>query len=492
MEQIFISYAREDSIDKEKLFNSLVRKLNNRSFIIWDDSKIPPSKFSQTIKKEIDRSSVYILLVSKHFVDSKFISMELEWMLENLKSNNTKILIPVILKDFTKEEVSTKIPTISEYQYYPKNIENLSEHKSNETAWSQLTTDLTLDITRKDKFKKGLPKYFFQSLITFLLVFATVFYWQIGCEPSFSNECENIICYNNGNCVKGICICPDGYSGDSCEIKINKSLLDQEGSSIESQEDSNIGMKSHSNPDITTNPCANVICQNGGICNEKGNCVCKEGYTGKFCEKRITPQNLSIQGKLKKGYSPCDIIKGDINREDLYGKLYKGGMIFYLDCEAKFGFVASPQDQKYNNKYEIAWGTGCMNVDLKVPNFNGIDFTSVSALIGSGAKNTADIIKSPCINKSDAARVCSDEVLNGYNDWFLPSIGELQQMYLNIGFGASGKNHNVGGFKKELYYSSSESSEITRAYFLVFENGNIDDCNKNIPKRVRAIRKITF
>lgn len=37
----------------------------------------------------------------------------------------------------------------------------------------------------------------------------------VGCNKK---PCDDILCLNNGECVDGTCICPDGFSGDRCEI----------------------------------------------------------------------------------------------------------------------------------------------------------------------------------------------------------------------------------------------------------------------------------
>ncbi len=55
-----------------------------------------------------------------------------------------------------------------------------------------------------------------------------------------------------------------------------------------------------------------------------------------------------------------------------------------------------------------------------------------------------------------AAKMCADYALNGYNDWFLPSKGELNLMYTNLYINGIGNWGDV--FWWFTYWSSSEDS----------------------------------
>lgn len=61
------------------------------------------------------------------------------------------------------------------------------------------------------------------------------------------------------------------------------------------------------------------------------------------------------------------------------------------------------------------WGNTAVNV------------TGLSTSIGAGATNTTTIIAAD--GTAAAASICQNLSLNGYTDWFLPSMGELQQLY---------------------------------------------------------------
>lgn len=43
-----------------------------------------------------------------------------------------------------------------------------------------------------------------------------------ACKP---NPCKEIFCQNGGVCFEGVCRCPDGYSGDYCEIVDSSAII---------------------------------------------------------------------------------------------------------------------------------------------------------------------------------------------------------------------------------------------------------------------------
>ena len=102
--------------------------------------------------------------------------------------------------------------------------------------------------------------------------------------------------------------------------------------------------------------------------------------------------------------------------------------------------------------------------------------------IGTGESNTSLMIASGFRN--GAVNICNDLVLGGQNDWFLPSISELNLMYRNL------KLNGLGNFASNFYWSSSWIIPITgglKLYILDFNNGNTD-LYGNSYQYVRAIR----
>jgi hypothetical protein len=77
--------------------------------------------------------------------------------------------------------------------------------------------------------------------------------------------------------------------------------------------------------------------------------------------------------------------------------------------------------------------------------------------------------------------------LGGYNDWYLPSIEELNKMYQNIGQGNTLGLGNVGNFANNYYWSSTEY-DSSGAWYQVFDSGSQDYYFKGLTFYVRAVR----
>jgi hypothetical protein len=148
------------------------------------------------------------------------------------------------------------------------------------------------------------------------------------------------------------------------------------------------------------------------------------------------------------------------------GDTYEGGIVFYLDGNGG-GLIAAPSDQSTDAEW------GCTGTYV-----NGAD----GIAIGTGYQNTVDIYNAPCLGANEAADICYTLSLGGYNDWFLPSKDELNEMYLALHLLL------LGGFDASAsYWSSSEASD-NYAWRVQFANGNWNDTQKGTPYNVRAIR----
>jgi hypothetical protein len=158
------------------------------------------------------------------------------------------------------------------------------------------------------------------------------------------------------------------------------------------------------------------------------------------------------------------------------GDLRDGGVVFWIDpADNTHGLVCALQD--YPQK--IAWG--CNTTDLpSVPNvaWNSGNPAGPGAEIGDGEPNTTGIL-ADCSSSPVALAARS----NGA-EWFLPSINELKEMYINRALLEA-----VSGFDAfSIYYWSSTEVDTNNAWFQIFVNGNQYSNNKNYTYYVRAVR----
>lgn len=128
------------------------------------------------------------------------------------------------------------------------------------------------------------------------------------------------------------------------------------------------------------------------------------------------------------------------------GQEYGGGIIFYVDSSGEHGLIAAKTDQG-----QAEWG--CSTTEIPGAEGEGI---------GNGEQNTRDII-SGCPANDTAAALCFNLELEGYDDWFLPSKDELNQLYL--------QKDLVGGFATDAtapYWSSTEYENHNAAWRQTF------------------------
>lgn len=147
------------------------------------------------------------------------------------------------------------------------------------------------------------------------------------------------------------------------------------------------------------------------------------------------------------------------------GEEYGGGIIFYIDATGQHGLISSMQDQSN----ACIWSPSTPNLILPKD-------------IGYGQSNTSTI-EMTFGSGNYAALYCTSYKGGGFNDWYLPSLNELDLMYKN--------KLSIGSFSltTSSYWSSTTGTTgkyaFTEDFFTGIQTGH-DPLRNNVS--VRAIR----
>lgn len=191
---------------------------------------------------------------------------------------------------------------------------------------------------------------------------------------------------------------------------------------------------------------------------------------------------LTLQERLDNGEWPISIYEENpAYLNDLYGLLFQGGLIFYLDTESGNTLIAAPTDQSDGAEW------GCEGTNISEADFSAME---------AGFTNTQAIV-STCETIGIAAEICSSYSFAGSDQWYLPSKDELNLMYLNL------KANGLGNFSNDWYWTSTEFEDQTSfenngyeaAWIQSFEDGlqvTYDVGIKRFENSVRAIRLLVF
>ena len=150
-------------------------------------------------------------------------------------------------------------------------------------------------------------------------------------------------------------------------------------------------------------------------------------------------------------------------------------MVFWIDpSDNTHGLVCAIDDQSAG----IQW-------------YNG-SFTATGATneaLGTGSVNTNFIISNQGSPETNyAAGLARAYNGGGYNDWYLPSKDELNEMHLNKAAIDEGLLANSGTTLSTNYYWSSSEDNSNNAWIQYLGTGNQFSNSKNGLRRVRAIR----
>ena len=286
-----------------------------------------------------------------------------------------------------------------------------------------------------------------------------------------------------------------GINGNHSSTKINSTVIETNRTSISTNGtaiDTNGGRITDNSTDIKTNR-TRIVKSNANISSltdkinarttaAKPSAGDMQYWDGKAWVLVPAPSDIT-------GHSTLTFAKGKPIWKAAYYNIGDrgpaGGLVFYVTSDGAHGLEAAPVDQARG----AAWGCYGMRI-------SGGDDKAV----GTGAQNTAEIMAG-CRKDLIAARIADAYTLNGYDDWFLPSQDELNEMWLKLADSdGDGRNkgpadpNNLGGFTVNSYWSSSEVGG-NNAWVQAFLSGNQIGVIKNNKKtnrgqkyRVRAVR----
>ncbi len=148
--EIFLSYSRKD----ERLLQDLKIHLEplrlSGHISIWHDGEIVPGEeWDDRIKKNLDGSQIIILLISKYFINSRYIQkVELKTAYERHEKGET-IIIPVILRDCAWKVVPFGNKCLGDLQALPRGAKPIANSSNGDRAFTNVVEEIQLIIEKQ-------------------------------------------------------------------------------------------------------------------------------------------------------------------------------------------------------------------------------------------------------------------------------------------------------------------------------------------------------
>jgi tetratricopeptide (TPR) repeat protein len=195
---------------------------------------------------------------------------------------------------------------------------------------------------------------------------------------------------------------------------------------------------------------------------------------------------ISKTGSIEEMQSTYDSIKKGIDNNKLkIGSKYLGGTVFYIDRSGKHGLICLERTLNHHEtgKSKFSWwGRGESpedSYDIQSIGANGNGIAD-----DSGMENTKKITSTDSwrevnslftkkrIPTETAASICLGTEINGYSDWYLPTINELIVLFRNIGESSFKVNPGINSYWSSTEYNGRGYRNGMWAYC----------CNNNIEK----------
>ena len=137
----------------------------------------------------------------------------------------------------------------------------------------------------------------------------------------------------------------------------------------------------------------------------------------------------STQQLLNNGSSIQDIIDLGYPIDSLYGKLYEGGYIFYLNETNDGGLVVNPES--FSSGQEYGWQYSTQG-QWNTYDCNGCEGESIGTGLANNIQWTNSIFTKD--NTSYAIGFANNLTSGFYSDWFIPSLNEALELTNNLTF----------------------------------------------------------